>query len=521
MFWYGTNAQVLSTDGSGNLTWEDQTGGVGAGNIAFDITGSYLTPTTTQNILANNNLFTVGDLSIFGGDLNLGTGSATTTLTSASGNLGIGTTSPYAKLSVVGETVAEYFTATSTTATSTFPYLTSTQSNVGTVVGGTWQGNTVGTAYGGTGLTSYTPNQLLYASDANTIGQIATSSLGLLTTNVAEGSNLYWTDNRFDVRLAASTTIPTITTLSGLTTIGTIGTGVWQGTEIGVTYGGTGLTSAPSYGNILVGNASSGYTLTATSSLGLIESQWITTGPDIYYNTGNVGIGTTSPATKLSVAGDILGNWIYADHFIATSTTATSTIAGGLNVGSGGLVYDYSSNNTWFNNGNVGIGTSSPYAKLSVWGDGNGDGTSTSTAFSVIDSASSTLFSILDNGIIDVGNTANLGKLSVAHTDINGAISRGLDIRFIHDRDSNTDLYGAFYNIQLGGEQSSGTINATAHNAQIGFRNTNGNYTDIDLLRGGQFTITQSSGSSGHTFTIGEIKALEAIFQLLVLGLGT
>src|SRR3990167_4992261 len=35
-------------------------------------------------------------------------------------NVGIGTTSPYAKLSVVGPVVAEYFHATSTTATSTF-----------------------------------------------------------------------------------------------------------------------------------------------------------------------------------------------------------------------------------------------------------------------------------------------------------------------------------------------------------------------------------------------------------------
>lgn len=39
-------------------------------------------------------------------------------------NVGIGTTSPYAKLSVVGETVAQNFTATSTTATSTFQDVT-------------------------------------------------------------------------------------------------------------------------------------------------------------------------------------------------------------------------------------------------------------------------------------------------------------------------------------------------------------------------------------------------------------
>ena len=41
------------------------------------------------------------------------------------GNLGIGTSSPYAALSVVGQTVSGYFTATTSTA-STFPYASTT-----------------------------------------------------------------------------------------------------------------------------------------------------------------------------------------------------------------------------------------------------------------------------------------------------------------------------------------------------------------------------------------------------------
>jgi len=50
--------------------------------------------------------------------------------------------------------------------------------------------------YGGTGLSTVATNQLLIGAAGNTWTQITTSSLGLLTTNVAEGSNLYYTDAR-------------------------------------------------------------------------------------------------------------------------------------------------------------------------------------------------------------------------------------------------------------------------------------------------------------------------------------
>lgn len=69
-------------------------------------------------------------------------------------------------------------------------------------------------------------------------------------------------------------------------------------------------------------------------------------------NTGFFGIGTTSPYSKLSVAGQVV-----AQNFVATSTTATSTIAGSLQVNGGTLFVDALNNK-------VGIGTTSPVGIL-------------------------------------------------------------------------------------------------------------------------------------------------------------
>lgn len=52
---------------------------------------------------------------------------------------------------------------------------------------------------------------------------------------------------------------------ASITTLGTIGTGVWQGTLVGVTYGGTGI-SNPTANNMLVGNGSSALTQIAITS---------------------------------------------------------------------------------------------------------------------------------------------------------------------------------------------------------------------------------------------------------------
>jgi hypothetical protein len=332
----GSNGTVLKISG-GIPTWgADLTsggGGAGAWATTSDSLAIYPSDTGYVVLIGTSATTTTGNILEVVGNSKLGGALTVTGLTTS------------ANLLVTGSTTLQNFTginATTTNATTT-NLAVSGSSALGTVISGSWNGSTIGAAFGGTGISSVTANQLLVGNPGGTgWTQIATSSLGLKTTDVAEGNNLYYTDARVQAFIHASTTIPklyTNNTFSGNNTFnGSLTFGTLNGpldvrngvvgatTSIGVLYGGTGLTTAPTFGQLLVGNNTGGYTLTATSSLGL-------TFTDI---SGTLGVARGGTGATSFPQG-----WIYSDggtgalnasssptvnYITATSTTATSTL---------------------------------------------------------------------------------------------------------------------------------------------------------------------------------------------------
>ena len=113
-------------------------------------------------------------------------------------------------------------------------------------------------------------------------------------------------------------------------------------------------------------------------------SQWNDTSGGIFYNGGNVGIGTTAPAGKLTVAGGYAASGLTGAgnqlHISASGATPNAAqIVWGDNTGwklhfGTKVTGTFTERMTIVDTGNVGIGTTNPTAKLTIGGTAGVDG---------------------------------------------------------------------------------------------------------------------------------------------------
>jgi hypothetical protein len=191
----------------------------------------------------------------------------------------------------------------------------SSLTSVGTIGAGVWQGTAVAAGFGGTGITSYTVGDIVYASGASTLSKLADVATGnaLLSGGVATAPA--W--GKVGLATHVSGTLPEANGGTGITSLGA-GIATWLGT--------------PSSANLRAA---------LTDETG--------TGAAVFANSPTLVtpvLGVAS-GTSLALAGTLTG--------VTDLTTTGNTVLGNastdtLDVGNGGIVKDAS--------GNVGVGTS-------------------------------------------------------------------------------------------------------------------------------------------------------------------
>ena len=235
--------------------------------------------------------------------------------------------------------------------------VSSSLTSVGTIATGVWNGTAVAPGFGGTGLSSYSAGDILYATGSSTLAKLAkgsdtqvlTLASGLPSwvaptvgdiTGITAGTGLSGTD--------LTGPVPTLNvdaSQTQITAVGTLGTGTWSATTIAVNKGGSGLTSYTA-GDLLYATGSTtlaklakqtdGQVLTLASGVPSWATPTVGDLTAIVAGSGLTGSALSGPIPTLNVIGTADKITVSADAVtIASSYIGQSSITTLGTVGTG------------------------------------------------------------------------------------------------------------------------------------------------------------------------------------------
>ena len=169
--------------------------------------------------------------------------------------------------------------------------------------------------------------------DSQATGDIVYASSSSQLRRLAKGTDTHV--------LILSSGIPAWSATTGITAVSTIATGVWQGTDVGVAYGGTGVSTLTANG-VLVGNGSSAIGSVDMSTKGHVligdgtgNPQMLGVGTDTHVLTADSGetTGIKWAAPAAAAAGSLTGSTL-ASGVTASSLTSLGAQAEALDMSS-------------------------------------------------------------------------------------------------------------------------------------------------------------------------------------------
>ena len=409
-----------------------------------------------------------------------------------SGNVGIGTSSPYGKLNVYGAPTASV--------------------NYGTlsIGGGAFDGTTAGKFIGNANGTSISVNEASgyggYLLDLQVAGSskfnVSYQGTAFVYGTLDAASSVSTSD--LSSRSGSNTLFIQSRTMGGGVSDVTFGTGTHSQSsgsaaivKIAPTYTQSGTTGAT---DLLINRTQtaigSGAQLLIDAQVGG-ASKFNVTNTGQGYFAGNVGVGTTSPATKLEVNGSVRflgtanatpvdGEFVYnttlhSYTYYDSSSSSWKTLAGGTVNVTGGY-WTQNGTDLYYASGNVGVGTTAPQHKLDVAGN-LGLAASAYLNFGATDGATG-------YGLRDNAGTVEFKNSTGAWAAVGGILGVGNSIT---SATAGSVFFAGTAGV-LAQDNTNFNYDSTGHTFKLGYDSTH--YGTLSVSSAGVLTTTGTAGQT-------------------------